>query len=30
MNLAMQHIRKLADSQKITLKGGVARPVLGY
>jgi len=30
MSLALGHIRKLADSRRITLTGGLARPVLGY
>jgi hypothetical protein len=30
MNLAIQHIRKLAESDKITLKGNLSRPALGY
>ena len=30
MTLALQHIRKLADARKITLKGDLARPALGY
>jgi hypothetical protein len=30
MNLALQHIRSLADSRKITLKTSLNRPALGY
>jgi hypothetical protein len=30
MTLALQHIRKLAEARKITLKGDLRRPALGY